>query len=510
MLLIIALFVLLEDPPNSPEVTGPDPQALFAEARRRRRQRRLRVALIAFVVLAAGGGFYGAFGGGSPHLPTVPQIEAAVSARLARSHDLMLRETTTRPRAVTTLQMWTDLQNGNQRHDIYGRTGNLHSSFATTFSDDVRQPTVVAETITVVNYDGRTWQRMRFHDPATIRQEVVSRSGIPFVGSLDFRLLGRVTIDGQQAFHLRVDYPQPKFGPRFPAAIQAKLRFPTSMDVWISVSGSRLLREQTARNGVTLSTTDYAWLPRTAANLRHVELAVPAGYRHNVTPSVFRLPSKPPAEPTAPLQSGADQGVSVTLGANGAVVFDTSHASPVVRKTLGGHNTSYTCFRVTTNGDLTRVVSGERYGAFAGQVAFQLKTKAPFDGCELSTGYGQRWPAKFGGHDPVEIAFTPAGSRYFADRAAARELALFVRSRKVHEIRREPLASIAGALSSAYKHGVLRIAGPAPASSGEIGYAVTSTGVTFSDRSTTGRVFSVQVKDGRIARQNVKPLGYVF
>ena len=51
-------------PPRRPP-RGPDPEALFDEARRHRRRRRLRLLLAALVVLAAGAGAYAAFGSGN-------------------------------------------------------------------------------------------------------------------------------------------------------------------------------------------------------------------------------------------------------------------------------------------------------------------------------------------------------------------------------------------------------------------------------------------------------------
>jgi len=59
--------------------------------------------------------------------------------------------------------------------------------------------------------------------------------------------------------------------------------------------------------------------------------------------------------------------------------------------------------------------------------------KAPYDGCELGGFYGHRWNDAWGTRDAVEIALTPAGRHFFNDRAAARDLAYFVRASRVQK-----------------------------------------------------------------------------
>jgi hypothetical protein len=98
----------------------------------------------------------------------------------------------------------------------------------------------------------------------------------------------------------------------------------------------------------------------------------------------------------------------------------------------------------------------------------------------------------------VEIPLTPRGRRFFADRAAARDLALFVRSRRMQQIRKLDGAAFERALRSAYPR------------LGRIQYTLTSRGVTFTETSSTGKRFEVVVRDGRIVRQNLKPYAVVF
>jgi hypothetical protein len=87
------------------------------------------------------------------------------------------------------------------------------------------------------------------------------------------------------------------------------------------------------------------------------------------------------------------------------------------------------------------------------------------------------WPDPHGYHSAVEIAFTAQGRRFFADRAAARELALYMRWSKHH-----PNAPTTG----------LTVTRRGPTT-------------TYSVRSASGKRFFVTVRGGRIVRENVRP-----
>ena len=59
----------------------------------------------------------------------------------------------------------------------------------------------------------------------------------------------------------------------------------------------------------------------------------------------------------------------------------------------------------------------------------------PYDGCELSGLSGHRWNDAYGTRALAEIPLSEAGRHFFNDRAAARDLAYFVRSKHVQQIR---------------------------------------------------------------------------
>lgn len=204
------------------------------------------------------------------------------------------------------------------------------------------------------------------------------------------------------------------------------------------------------------------------------------------------------APPSAPLQRASAQGASVVAGANGSVVFHIGRLDPA-RKSVLRRSVGYGCFRLTREYGIFDARGSGSEGRVQPTVALLLSgVGSPLDGCELSSETGHRWPDRFGSHGPVELPITAAGRRYFADRAAARDLALLVRSARVQRIRKELGPRLERDLRAAYP------------SLGRIRYRLTPTGVVFSERSTTGKRFTIIVSHRRIVRQNLEPYALVF
>jgi hypothetical protein len=226
------------------------------------------------------------------------------------------------------------------------------------------------------------------------------------------------------------------------------------------------------------------------------------------------LPPPPPLgfhipDPRPPFQHGSGDGVSVTVGANGVVVFDTTGIA-ADRQAVLGHGVG--CFKIEHDqlGLWPRELTVLRN--FGPTIKIRLTgVPHPYDGCEVQGGYGHTWPDRLGSHSAIEVPLTATGRRYFIDRAAARDLALFVRSKRGHKLRRETGTKL--------RHDVTRIGSPrivelpsagASPRVGKIGYAVTAKGVTFVELSPTGKRFYVVVRNGEIRTQNVKPYSYVW
>ena len=225
-----------------------------------------------------------------------------------------------------------------------------------------------------------------------------------------------------------------------------------------------------------------------------------------VPPGAHRPPRTLPAastvHPTVPLQRGSASGVTVVVGANGAVQFTSNDVPASVRHLLNGR-VSFSCFRLIR---VFGIPSSRGYGvegAFTDSVGLRLfGVGRPLDGCEITSEQrGHRWPDAFGSHGPVELPLTAKGRAYFADRAAARDLALFVRSRRMQQIRKEHGQQLLHDMRTAYGHELQH---------SQIHYALTSNGIRFSETSVTGKQFEVVIANRRIRYSNLKPYAFVF
>ena len=252
------------------------------------------------------------------------------------------------------------------------------------------------------------------------------------------------------------------------------------------------------RNGDVLArqSFDYTARPRPSLTPR------PGKYVPRKLPAVAKVP------PSEPRQHGSGNGVTVVVGANDVVLFDTTGIDARARSLIG-RGTGYSCFKLVREFGIFDTKSIGVAGRFQPHAAIRLYGMPhPYDGCELSGGYGHRWPDRNGSHSPVEIPLTEKGRRYFADRAAARDLALFVRSGAAHRIRKTIGAALERGLA---RYDLVRLKSPdAALPDSRIGWAPTPDGVTFVERSPTGRRFVVDVRHGRIKRQNLKPYAFVF
>jgi hypothetical protein len=224
-----------------------------------------------------------------------------------------------------------------------------------------------------------------------------------------------------------------------------------------------------------------------------------------------KLPARLGLPPSPPLRRGTGNGVRVVAGTNGVVLFDARDVDvDAATRRLLGTSVSYGCFRLVRRDDVLLARGYSIAARFSRRAAARFFGLGALDACEIQGSYGHRWPDRNRSHSAVEVPFTARARAYFPDRAAARKLALFVRARRVQQIRRRAGESLAAGLRHEFGTRIVRVAAGATPPAGRIGYRPTARGGVFMSTSETGRRFQVVVADGRIVRENVKPLAFVF
>jgi hypothetical protein len=241
---------------------------------------------------------------------------------------------------------------------------------------------------------------------------------------------------------------------------------------------------------------------------RHRTLTVPSPQR----PTLQTLPAATAVPLRRPIQVGSVNGVSVRADKQGNVRFQIGALPATIRRLLAGQGVSYGCFRLTREFGIFTVRGFGVSGALRPSVGLRFATVGtPFDGCELQGGYGHTWPDPLRSHSAAEIAFTQAERRFFADCAAARDLALFVRSRRMHRLRKLTGRRLVSSLLATYGNNITRLPSlSAQLRPNRIGYVPTPLGVNFAEWSPTGRRFTITVTHGKIVRQDLKPYAFVF
>jgi hypothetical protein len=265
---------------------------------------------------------------------------------------------------------------------------------------------------------------------------------------------------------------------------------------------------------VTLSARDGRVLGRQSFPLapRPVPRPLPPS-AHVSGPRERRLPTTPAAAPTEPAQRGSADGFAVVVGHNGAVHFTQTGSTPILRR-LVGRSAGFGCFRLTREFGIFTVRGTGDGGRFAARVGVDLHgVGTPVDGCEVQASVGHLWPDRLHDHAAVEIPLSAAGRAFFADRAAARDVALFVRTRRVQHLRAEPASLALRDIEARYGRALAR---------NGIRVDRDGNGLRFSERSSTGKTFFVVVQHvkthrhgalverAKITRQNVKPYALAF
>jgi hypothetical protein len=254
----------------------------------------------------------------------------------------------------------------------------------------------------------------------------------------------------------------------------------------------------------------------------------PCGQRINPTPERRTAPMPPPRSQSKKLgthlQHGSARGVTVDVYEPGKAIFDLDGIDPAARRLVTGPSgLTFGCLRV-------RFYQGrwlaDAYGAsgdFGGRLRWDFagsrfdttnQLPPPYDGCELGGLYGHRWNDAYGTRNAVEIPLTTEGRHFFNDRAAARDLAYFVRSGRVQQIRLSatPRAGLE-AFVQRYRGRVVELSSPeATAPEDTIGFWIGNRTLVFTVTSSTKRRLFVVAKRGtlKLPEKNLGDLAFVF
>jgi hypothetical protein len=224
---------------------------------------------------------------------------------------------------------------------------------------------------------------------------------------------------------------------------------------------------------------------------------------------------------TRPIQHGHAQGVRVVVYRSGVTIFDLRRIAPTPYRLLNGPNgLLFGCLKahlrhgVWRTSEYTIQAHFRRRLRFAGRTFVGARFVGPYDGCELGGLYGHRWDDAFGTRNAVEIWLTANGRHFFNDRAAARDLAYFVRSGRVHQIRisADPQPGLE-AFARQYPGRVVEIPRPSTTVPKDvIGYWIGARTIVFTATSSTGRRFYVVAERGsfKLPVKNLGDLAFVF
>jgi hypothetical protein len=244
--------------------------------------------------------------------------------------------------------------------------------------------------------------------------------------------------------------------------------------------------------------------------------------RLNALLATLRVGLNPlPPRGAKPVQHAEADGFAVDVYRSGVIVFHTLDRTTTAYRLLRGTNTTGGCFTLRLANGTWRANEWGAAKPFADELYMSSGSRPyaprpPYDGCQISGTYGNRWGDGRDRHAPVEIPFNDRARRFLAERAAARDLAYFVRSPQLTAIRNamkrggSPPGS--WAIARRYPSRVIALQHANDVvSSGNVG--VWSNGrdlIVASERASDGTGLFVELSGGRIGTNNLHKLAFVF
>jgi hypothetical protein len=239
-------------------------------------------------------------------------------------------------------------------------------------------------------------------------------------------------------------------------------------------------------------------------------------------------PPPPPALPKAtPLQRAESEDATIDVYRSGFVRLrfksTTGRAYDLLQPRGQDRRIPIMCYDVAYGAGHWEVLGSGAYGQFGPEMRTVVTgprgsgaLTPPVDACAVRGVYGRRWNDWRGTHDPVEVAFTPLGERFFLEQAAARDLGLFVRSPALRGIRdrirqggsvpsAHPIAARypSRVVALDYRRQVLR--------PGQIGvWSDEKATIVVTTQAENGRRLYVELRGGRVGPHNLGSIGFVF
>jgi hypothetical protein len=230
----------------------------------------------------------------------------------------------------------------------------------------------------------------------------------------------------------------------------------------------------------------------------------------------------PPAVPrAAPLQQAESSNASADVYRSGVVVLRFTSLDTTAYRILSKSNiASPSCGKVAFGRHWETIAAGG-YARMGPEVRVRIDSRfggipqPPFDFCEISGFYGRYWDDEQGTAELVEVAFTPAGKRFLLERATARDLGYFARTRRMERIRkavhRGEAPPSAAALARLFGPRVVPLSSRlAPPPAGEIGVWTGRRLIVAKERAPNGRLLFVTIDGVLIGDNNIRDLAHVF
>jgi hypothetical protein len=256
-----------------------------------------------------------------------------------------------------------------------------------------------------------------------------------------------------------------------------------------------------------------------------------------VAPTLSSPPAKssvwspgPPKRPNGPpLQHAVVPDAVADVYGNGAVIMRfTSTSSEAYRRLVRSSRASSStagveCLKVAFGSGGWKSLGGGANAHVARTMGARIMNvgamggmpSPPFDVCQISGTYGRYWNDEEGTHELVEVPFTAIARRFLAERASARDLAYFVRTKKLHRIRlaihRGEPAPTAAELARIFGERVVPLSSRnAAAPLGKIGVWTDGKLIVASELTPGGRRLYVTVRDVFIGANNIRDLSFPF